>query len=76
MILRSEDGFNTNFEAVQGQVRLPLASPFKLEINPPPAPGGQVLWDAQALAPISGKPGQFAVPVPAPPRPAAAASRP
>jgi transcriptional regulator with XRE-family HTH domain len=78
VILRSEDGFSTNLEAVQGQLRLPLASPFRLDINPPPAPGGQVLWDGQALAPISGKPGQFAVPVPvpAPPRPAAAASRP
>jgi transcriptional regulator with XRE-family HTH domain len=76
VMLRGDDGSSSNFDAVQGQLRLPLAGPFRLEINPPPEAGGQVLWDGQALGPISGRPGQFAVPVPDPPRPAAAASRP
>lgn len=75
VILRSEAGPSTDLEAVQGQLRLPLASPFRLEIQPPPAPGSQVLWDGQVLAPLGGRPGQFALPLPAP-RPAAAANRP
>lgn len=76
--LRTEAGPSSSLDAVQGQLRLPLTSPFLLRIVPAPATAAQVSWNGQPLAPLPGRPGQFALPAPAlaPPAPAAPAPRP
>ena len=75
--LRSEGGLSTTLNAAQGQMHLPLTSPFQLRIQPAPSRASQVRWNGQPLMPLRGRPGQFSVPGPGPERrPAAAASRP
>lgn len=69
----------SELEGASGQLRLPVAPPFQLRLDPPPGPGSRVLWNGQPLRALPDQPGVFAAPeaVPqAPPRPAARASSP
>lgn len=71
--LQSEAGLSTELEGVRGELRLPLSAPFRLRLDPAPGAARAVLWNGSPLAPLPGRPGQYAVPAP---RPAAAANRP
>ena len=62
--LQDSKGLRTNLQAGKGELVLPLTSPFRLSINPPPKEAAAVEWNGVLLAPLKGKPNQFALPRP------------
>ena len=62
--LQDSNGLRTNLQAGKGELVLPLTSPFRLSIDPPPKGASAVEWDGAPLAPLKGKPNQFVLPRP------------
>ena len=62
--LRDSKGLRTNLQAGKGELVLPLTSPFSLSIDPSPKGASAVEWNGALLAPLKGKPNQFALPRP------------
>ena len=64
--LQDSKGLRTNLQAGKGELVLPLTSPFRLSIDPPPKAASAVEWNGALLAPLKGKPNQFVLPRPRP----------
>ena len=62
--LQDSKGLRTNLQAGKGELVLPLTSPFRLNIDPPPKGAFAVEWNGALLAPLKGKPNQFVLPRP------------
>ena len=62
--LQDSKGLRTNLQAGKGELVLPLSSPFRLSIDPPPKEASAVEWNGALLAPLKGKPNQFVLPRP------------
>ena len=62
--LQDSKGLRTNLQAGKGKLVLPLTSPFRLSIDPPPKGASAVEWNGALLAPLKGKPNQFVLPRP------------
>ena len=62
--LQDSKGLRTNLQAGKGELVLPLTSPFRLSIDPPPKAASAVEWNGALLAPLKGKPNQFVLPRP------------
>jgi len=62
--LQDSKGLRTNLQAGKGELVLPLTSPFRLSIDPPPKEASAVEWNGALLAPLKGKPNQFVLPRP------------
>jgi transcriptional regulator with XRE-family HTH domain len=62
--LQDSKGLRTNLQAGKGELVLPLTSPFRLSIDPPPKEASAVEWNGTLLAPLKGKPNQFVLPRP------------
>ena len=62
--LQDSKGLRTNLQAGKGELVLPLSSPFRLSIDPPPKEASAVEWNGELLAPLKGKPNQFVLPRP------------
>ena len=62
--LQDSKGLRTNLQAGKGELVLPLTSPFRLSIDPPPKGESAVEWNGALLPPLEGKPNQFALPRP------------
>lgn len=62
--LQDSKGLRTNLQAGKGELVLPLSSPFRLSIDPPPKEASAVEWNGALLAPLKGKPNQFMLPRP------------
>ena len=62
--LEDSKGLRTNLQAGKGELVLPLTSPFRLSIDPPPKEASAVEWNGALLAPLKGKPNQFELPRP------------
>ena len=62
--LQDSKGLRTNLQAGKGELVLPLTSPFRLSIDPPPKGAFAVEWNGALLAPLKGKPNQFVLPRP------------
>ena len=62
--LQDSKGLRTNLQAGKGELVLPLTSPFRLSIDPPPKAASAVEWNGALLVPLKGKPNQFVLPRP------------
>jgi transcriptional regulator with XRE-family HTH domain len=62
--LQDSQGLRANLQAGKGELVLPLTSPFRLSIDPPPKEASAVEWNGALLAPMKGKPNQFVLPRP------------
>jgi len=62
--LQDSKGLRTNLQAGKGELVLPLTSPFRLSIDPPPKGASAVEWNGAQLDPLKGKPNQFVLPRP------------
>ena len=62
--LQDSKGLRTNLQAGKGELVLPLTSPFRLSLDPPPKEASAVEWNGALLAPLKGKPNQFVLPRP------------
>ena len=62
--LQDSKGLRTTLQAGKGELVLPLTSPFRLSIDPPPKAASAVEWNGALLAPLKGKPNQFVLPRP------------
>lgn len=62
--LQDSKGLRTNLQAGKGELVLPLTSPFRLSIDPPPKGASAVEWNGALLVPLKGKPNQFELPRP------------
>jgi cytoskeletal protein RodZ len=62
--LQDSKGLRTNLQAGKGELVLPLTSPFRLSIDPPPKGASAVEWNGALLVPLKGKPNQFVLPRP------------
>ena len=62
--LQDSKGLRTNLQAGKGELVLPLSSPFRLSIDPPPKAASAVEWNGALLVPLKGKPNQFVLPRP------------
>jgi len=62
--LQDSNGLRTNLQAGKGELVLPLTSPFRLSIDPPPKGESTVEWNGAQLVPLKGKPNQFELPRP------------
>jgi transcriptional regulator with XRE-family HTH domain len=62
--LQDSKGLRTTLQAGEGELVLPLTSPFHLSIDPPPKGESAVEWNGTLLAPLKGKPDQFVLPRP------------
>ena len=62
--LQDSKGLRTNLQAGKGELVLPLTSPFRLSIDPPPKAASAVEWNGALLPPLKGKPNQFVLPRP------------
>jgi transcriptional regulator with XRE-family HTH domain len=62
--LQDSQGLRTNLQTGKGELVLPLTSPFRLSIDPPPKGASSVEWNGAQLPPLEGKPNQFVLPRP------------
>ena len=62
--LQDSKGLRTTLQAGKGELVLPLTSPFRLSIDPPPKGAAAVEWNGAQLPPLQGKPNQFLLPRP------------
>ena len=62
--LQDSKGLRTNLQAGKGELVLPLSSPFRLSIDPPPKGASSVEWNGAQLPPLKGEPNQFVLPRP------------
>jgi len=62
--LQDSKGLRTTLQAGKGELVLPLTSPFRLSIDPPPKGAAAVEWNGAQLPPLKGKANQFVLPRP------------
>jgi hypothetical protein len=62
--LQDSKGLRTNLLAGKGELVLPVTSPFRLSIDPPPKGASAVEWNGALLVPLKGKANQFELPRP------------
>ncbi len=62
--LQDSKGLRTILQTGKGELVLPLTSPFRLSIDPPPKGASSVEWNGAQLPPLKGKPNQFVLPRP------------
>ena len=62
--LQDSKGLRTTLQAGKGELVLPLTSPFRLSIDPPPKGASSVEWNGAQLPPLKGEPNQFVLPRP------------
>ena len=58
----SAGGDRSELKGSQGQLTLQLLAPISLNLQPPPQPEDQVLWNGQPQQPISDQPGRYRLP--------------
>ena len=62
--LQDSSGLRTNLQVGRGELVLPLSTPFRLSIDPPPKGDSAVEWNGMGLEHLKGEPNQFALPRP------------
>ena len=59
--IKDGDGYENNLEEVKGKVELYLQPKFALEIQPPPTPADQIIWDGKSIKSYKTKEGSYLI---------------